>query len=567
MPERCCTSEPCTLGCVTATYYNSILDLGSVAWECVFGPDSGDPFPAMLRKQQGCDNIPLKSDICSGDVNVVRNAIATMQAECASKDPNCSWAEIAADYSPKGDCTKSANVSTGNMICRCDFECLEAAMNCIIDRCCSADCCDLDMCSGGPWGGDADCCVGRSNRCVNDPYIWCQPLVHSGPCATVTFFVTLQNGVTLSASVLVNGGVMSYTYGEITLVAGTGNSLTVGGSDSQIYCVSFNAINAYGANCNSDVDPCEPGTEPGNCKGWCEALLCKLHMELIIKGPKTSGGACDCVSDGEETNCVVFFGPENGPETSYLSCAVSGTMVNSTGTNPATSATMSVAWTGCECGPCEGETCDDIPGRCAPGGGTGTGTLSGFSGFPMNCLNGDVGTVTLSGNCTWNSTGAFSVAAGCIHPGNGNPPGAGSSYKNCDGLCYNNYLNPGDPNNGKIYALAFTPNQQFGNVTCPDFEGWPVWVPGEAKAGLMAGPGETVKSAGDIGQLSIHASSFSCVNNPSMGDYSACGAGTRIDWTGPYSGVEYTTCAMSGGYPTTGFVCQNPQNVGSFVAS
>ena len=139
MAERCCSSEPCTKGCIEAYYYNTLLAKGTAAWLCVFGdpPSSPDPFPAIPGKQAGCTNNPLISDICHDDVNVIRGHIATMQAQCASKSPNCSsWADIAASYSPKGNCQLSANVSAGDTVCRCDFECLEAALNCILDRCC-----------------------------------------------------------------------------------------------------------------------------------------------------------------------------------------------------------------------------------------------------------------------------------------------------------------------------------------------------------------------------------------------------------------------------------------------
>lgn len=114
------TGKPCaTDTCIQATYYNAILDKGELAWDCVYGTGGG-PFASISRATADV------TEICADDVNTIRGHIETMTTSCG----DCGWATLGQP------CEDSTDILSGDPVCICDFDCLDAALDCILDNCC-----------------------------------------------------------------------------------------------------------------------------------------------------------------------------------------------------------------------------------------------------------------------------------------------------------------------------------------------------------------------------------------------------------------------------------------------
>lgn len=120
-------APPCEVDeCIQADYYNSILDKGEAAWNCVFDVTSGGPFATIPRAVQDV------TEVCADNINTIRGHIGTLtDSELCTQ---CQWPELPLP------CPGSGDVSTGEGICLCDFFCLEAALDCIAEHCCTTDC-------------------------------------------------------------------------------------------------------------------------------------------------------------------------------------------------------------------------------------------------------------------------------------------------------------------------------------------------------------------------------------------------------------------------------------------
>lgn len=115
--------------CIQAAYYNSILDKGEEAWNCVYGTTDGGPFASIPRVSANT------TAVCANDVNLVRGYIDQMTDPDDGGCTQCTWDQL------DDPCPQSRDVVSGvDPICVCDYFCLENALDCIIQNCCGFDC-------------------------------------------------------------------------------------------------------------------------------------------------------------------------------------------------------------------------------------------------------------------------------------------------------------------------------------------------------------------------------------------------------------------------------------------
>lgn len=128
--------------CIPAGLQNSVAELYEQAYECVHGTATTWP-----RYNSG-------QCVPASDINALRNAVAALiaQALALGRLCECAWDELNdSGYDPTDDCADSANISTGDAACICDYRCIQRGLQCFLNwesgaccNCCSACATDLE---------------------------------------------------------------------------------------------------------------------------------------------------------------------------------------------------------------------------------------------------------------------------------------------------------------------------------------------------------------------------------------------------------------------------------------
>lgn len=122
--------------CIEADYYNLILDKGEEAWNCLFGVETGGPFASVTRVTAD------ETEICADDINLIRGYIEQMtDVEC----PECDWPELEDPCPDSRDVVGRSDPGDPDVVCICDYFCLEEALDCIVENCCGSFSCPSEF--------------------------------------------------------------------------------------------------------------------------------------------------------------------------------------------------------------------------------------------------------------------------------------------------------------------------------------------------------------------------------------------------------------------------------------